>query len=123
MEMFIYKWLPIFFGCHCRSDRSFYFRGKQFPICARCTGELVGFVLAAISYIFWHPHWIVLLMLMVPMIIDGTIQQCTSYESKNPLRFFTGLLFGYAFITLIILSLIYVFHLGQEAGATFWHKK
>ena len=36
------RWLPVFFGCHCRSDRSFFWKGKQLPICARCTGELAG---------------------------------------------------------------------------------
>ena len=42
------KWLPIFFGCHCRPDRSFFYKGKQFPVCARCTGELAGILAALI---------------------------------------------------------------------------
>ena len=46
MISWLYKWLPITFGCHCRADRSFFWKGKQLPICARCTGELVGMVAA-----------------------------------------------------------------------------
>ncbi|RGF93239.1 DUF2085 domain-containing protein [Ruminococcus sp. AM54-1NS] len=29
-------------GCHQRPDRSFFFHGWQFPVCARCTGVLAG---------------------------------------------------------------------------------
>ncbi|MEI3349189.1 MAG: DUF2085 domain-containing protein [Dysosmobacter sp.] len=29
-------------GCHQRPDRSFFFHGKQFPVCARCTGVFLG---------------------------------------------------------------------------------
>ena len=39
------RFLQILFGCHARPDRSFFFRGRQFPICARCTGELVGMLI------------------------------------------------------------------------------
>ena len=43
---FITKYLPIIFGCHCRADRSFYCKNKKFPICARCTGELIGIIVS-----------------------------------------------------------------------------
>ena len=46
MKAWLYQWLPIVFGCHCRADRSFFWRGRQFPLCARCTGELAGFLCA-----------------------------------------------------------------------------
>ncbi|WP_334117834.1 DUF2085 domain-containing protein [uncultured Oscillibacter sp.] len=43
LRRWLWRWLPILFGCHCRPDRSFHFRdGTPFPICARCTGELAG---------------------------------------------------------------------------------
>ena len=32
-------------GCHQLPERSFSFRGKQFPVCARCTGVFIGEVL------------------------------------------------------------------------------
>ena len=90
MRVWIYKWLPIIFGCHCRSDRSFYWKGTQFPICARCTGELVGILLCPVTFplVSWSP-WI-FAVLMLPMILDGVIQMLTSYESNNRRRFLTG---------------------------------
>ena len=93
------KFLRLFFGCHARPDRSFYFRGKQFPICARCTGELVGMILCIPTLIFWGcPSFGVVLLLMVPLIVDGSVQKLTSYESSNIRRLITGILFGMALI-------------------------
>lgn len=93
------KFLRLFFGCHARPDRSFYFRGKQFPICARCTGELVGMILCIPTLIFWGcPSFGIVLLLMVPLIIDGSVQKLTSYESGNIRRLISGILFGMALI-------------------------
>ncbi len=93
------KFLRLFFGCHARPDRSFYFRGKPFPICARCTGELVGMILCIPTLIFWGcPSFGIVLLLMVPLIVDGSVQKLTSYESGNIRRLITGILFGMALI-------------------------
>lgn len=93
------KFLRIFFGCHARPDRSFYFRGKQFPICARCTGELVGMLAGIPIAIFWGcPSFEIVLLMMVPLVFDGFLQRLTSYESGNIRRLLTGILFGIAFI-------------------------
>ncbi|MBQ1251411.1 MAG: DUF2085 domain-containing protein, partial [Firmicutes bacterium] len=89
MEQFLYKWLPIIFGCHCRADRSFFFRGKQFPICARCTGQLVGLVVAIVSLWFYVPPIWVSLVLLIPLVVDGFVQLLTRYESNNIRRLIT----------------------------------
>ncbi len=83
MSGFFYRWLPIFFGCHCRAERSFFLNGKQFPICARCTGELVGILLLGISYAMYRPPILYALIFLIPMILDGSIQLLTKYESTN----------------------------------------
>ena len=75
MTAFLYRWLPRLFYCHCRPERSFFWRGRQFPLCARCTGQLAG-------------------LLLLPMIADGTVQLLTRYESTNLRRLVTGTLFG-----------------------------
>lgn len=95
--------LRLFFGCHARPDRSFFFRGKQFPICARCTGELVG-ILAGIpiAVLFGYPSLLVALLMTLPLVADGFAQRFTSYESGNVRRLFTGILFGIAFVFLLI---------------------
>lgn len=112
MDPQIYKkWLPIIFGCHMRADRSFFIHGKQFPICARCTGELAGIILIGITYRFYHPSTTCAIILLFPMLLDGGIQLLTTYESNNVLRFLTGFIFGYALFQLLISSLI----------ATYWY--
>lgn len=119
MIKFIYKWLPIFFGCHCRPDRSFFISGKQFPICARCTGELVGMFLCIFSYHFIKFKISIYILLMIPLILDGFIQLLTNYESTNLKRFITGLLFGYSLLSLFIISNVFVFKLGQDLAINY----
>lgn len=107
----INKWLPIIFGCHSRKDRSF----KGFPICSRCTGELVGII---ISPFLWNYiiNYKVAILLMLPMIIDGFLQLLTNYESTNLKRFFTGLLFGISLIYLFSQTIIAAFNYGIKIG-------
>ena len=115
MRAFIYKWLPIFFGCHCRKERSFHFRGIQFPICARCTGELVGMILFFCLCAWYIPNLGLTVLLMIPLLIDGFLQFLTSYESTNSRRFVTGLLFGYACACLFVKSILFVYHAGYDS--------
>jgi len=115
----LYKWLPRVFGCHCRADRSFFWRGRQFPICARCTGELAGMLLALLSC-FWFlpPAWCAA-ALMVPMVADGFIQLKTAYESTNLRRLATGLLFGYGLMVLFAISTAAALRFGYRFGQSF----
>ena len=97
------KFLQIFFGCHARPDRSFYFRGKQFPICARCTGELIGMIAGIpITILYGCPRFGIVLVMMIPLVFDGFLQRLTSYESGNIRRLVTGILFGIAMIFALI---------------------
>lgn len=116
MITFFYKWLPIVFGCHCREDRSFHYHEKPFPVCARCTGELIGIFIAIGTAYFGQFKIIVLLCLLIPLIVDGFLQLLTSYESGNRRRFITGLLFGYGLTCLFIISIGYVYNFGYEYG-------
>ena len=116
MKAWIYKWLPIIFGCHCRDDRFFPYKGRKFPICARCTGELVGILLALFSCFFFRlPVWGCILI-MIPLIVDGNIQMFTKYESNNFRRFVTGFLFGYGLLMLFAISMVAVTDLAIQAG-------
>lgn len=52
------------------------------------------------------------ILLMIPMILDGFIQISTKYESSNFKRFVTGLLFGYALMSLMIITTMMAFEFG-----------
>ena len=104
LKIFIYKWLPIVFGCHCKSSRSFFYNGKQFPICARCTGEAVGIIFSIFLFFFYTPSVKIAFLLMFPMIIDGFIQMFLKYESTNIRRFTTGFLFGIGLMTIFVVT-------------------
>ncbi len=112
MKAAIYKWLPIIFGCHCRKDRSFHYKGQKFPICARCTGELAGIILSIFSCFFFRCTLLISLLLLIPMITDGFIQSLTDYESTNSKRFATGLLFGYGLFMILAVTTIIAFDFG-----------
>ena len=99
---FIKTWLPILFGCHCRDDRSFYFRQTKFPICARCTGELIGMIIGIPLFFIIRFNIIIYILLSIPLVIDGTIQLLTSYESNNIKRLITGILFGISLISIVM---------------------
>lgn len=117
MIPWIYRWLPIFFGCHCRDDRSFHYHGKRFPLCARCTGELVGILLGFLTCFFFIPPWWANAVLMLPLIVDGSVQRLSRYESTNPRRVITGLLFGYALCGMFLLLVCSGFRLGYSLTA------
>lgn len=113
----LYLWLPRFTGCHRRPDRSFHWRnGMPFPVCARCTGELIGMLIAAATAWIGHPPLWMLLLMLLPLVADGFTQLLTRYESNNRRRLITGLLFGYAFAMLLGWSFVLTWRYGQEVG-------
>lgn len=113
-----YRWLPIVFGCHCREDRSFHWHGQKFPLCARCTGELAGMlVCAAAAWRYLPPAWLAA-ALLVPMLADGFAQLLTRYESTNPRRFVTGVLFGWGGLALVLRSMAAAVRLGAALAQT-----
>lgn len=113
----MYVWLPRFTGCHQRPDRSFTCRsGRPFPVCARCSGELIGMAAAVCTAWAGYPPVWVLVILLVPMVTDGTVQLLTSYESTNGRRLVTGVLFGYGFAALLVRSACAAYWLGVQFG-------
>jgi len=82
--------------------------GCKFGICSRCTGMYSGMFIGMIASKFIErfrfQKWL-LLILLVPMALDGGIQLIASlinpalpfYVSNNRLRFVTGFAFGFGF--------------------------
>lgn len=93
------------YGCHQRSDRSFFIAGYQCPVCARCTGMIIATVIAPILYFFLKiPIWVYSVMLFI-MGIDGGFQYLGIKESTNIRRLVTGFIGGIG-ITSIKISII-----------------
>lgn len=105
----IMDWCSKYWGCHQIPERSFFISGYQFPVCARCTGIIVGYIISAIyTIIFTDLGMVLSLTLLLPMAVDGSLQLFTNYLSNNIKRFITGLLAGFGFIQ-FIKSLIILF--------------
>lgn len=101
--MTVRKFFAIAFMCHQRPDRSFCINGKQFPLCARCTGILAGYFLGITAACLTRCRYCaVCMLLLIPMIVDGMVQQILKIESNNVRRFITGILGGIGIIYTLI---------------------
>ena len=109
--------LQVLFFCHQRPDRSFYYKGKKFPICARCTGMAAGYLSSILLVIVLGLFnlWIIALLIL-PMAIDGTGQLFNKWTSNNRRRFFTGLLGGVGTIYIFYTICHQFFLFGQYVG-------
>ena len=94
-------------GCHQLPERSFSFRGKQFPVCARCTGVFIGEVLGIFLFKVGEISNIIAVVFSLIMFADWFVQYKFHYESNNIRRVKTGLLCGYAFGNIIMKYLRY----------------
>ena len=89
--------------CHRIPERSFFIKGHQFPVCARCTGFYTGLAVFLIWNYFIKINLdvntlIISIILMIPVVIDGFTQYFGSRESTNTLRFITGFIGGIGLI-------------------------
>ena len=73
-------------------------------------------VTGLILSVFWLPPMWLALTAMIPMAADGLIQLKTAYESTNPRRFATGLLFGWALTAFAVITLGLAFRSGYTLG-------
>lgn len=89
--------------CHQRYDRSFFYKEYQFPLCARCTGMLLGYI----GYIILLPIVGVAkvkinIIFLTIMFLDWFIQFLQIKESNNIRRLITGIFGGYGAIGVFI---------------------
>lgn len=95
-------WCSKYWGCHQIPERSFFIRNYQLPICSRCTGIILGYIISLLYTIFFKElYFSIEIALIVPMAIDGFLQLFTNYLSTNKKRFATGILAGFGFIQII----------------------
>ena len=81
-------------GCHQMPERSFFYKGYQFPVCARCTGLMAGYLLGIFVYFLKIINWKVAIILCIPLALDGGTQYLGWRMSNQWLRLITGILCG-----------------------------
>ena len=90
-------------GCHQRPERSFFYRGKQFPVCARCTGVTAGQLAAILAGCFISIPLRFSIALLAVMGIDWGVQELGIKTSTNRRRFITGIAGGFGLFSIYIL--------------------
>lgn len=91
-------------GCHQMSSRSFFVKGYQLPVCARCSGVICGEILAIIFILLSITmKWWVMILFLLPMGIDWGLQYLNIFPSTNTRRLITGTLGG--------IGLTYIYYL------------
>lgn len=91
-------------GCHQMPERSFFYKGKQFPVCARCCGVCIGQVLAVVFLLLKKDIKKISLIAMFLGImgIDWGLQEAHIKESTNTRRFITGISGGFGVFSFYI---------------------
>lgn len=97
-------------GCHRMKERSFFYKGHQFPVCARCTGVFFG-ELTAILLLFFKkllsiPASVIMLFIMGA---DWGLQELGIRESNNIRRLITGFLGGLGLFSIYINAIKEIF--------------
>ncbi|WP_317170334.1 DUF2085 domain-containing protein [Frigoriflavimonas asaccharolytica] len=92
-------------ACHRKPERSFFWKGKQFPVCARCTGIHFGyFAFPIFLFGFYSINiWVTLAMMSITY-IDGIIQAFFNLESNNIRRVITGVISGVGSMSLVSIT-------------------
>lgn len=89
-----------FSGCHQLPERSFYFHGYQFPVCARCTGAIFGYIIAIPAFFLLGFFKVASFLCLIPMTLDWLIQLFKIKESNNTRRVITGILGGFGIMSI-----------------------
>lgn len=95
------------FRCHQLRDRSIIIKGVQLPLCARCTGIVMGFcLLGPIISIFTLGNMFISIALILGMCLDGFLQLKNIIQSTNFRRIITGLGCGYGLFSILLHSIV-----------------
>lgn len=95
-------------GCHQMPERSFFIKGEQFPVCARCTGVLIGDLAAYSVFLIYTLPLKFYMIGCAVMFIDWFMQYIDLCPSTNIRRLLTGIIGGYSLTTLYCMVLKYI---------------
>lgn len=96
-------------GCHQLAERSLFYKGYQFPICARCTGVLSAYLAALIGFFIKPLDIRYCGICCAIMFLDWFIQYIKIKPSTNFRRIITGFIGGYGLMTITLHLFNYVF--------------
>jgi uncharacterized membrane protein len=101
------KWIKLMkhgrkLGCHQMAERSFSINNYQFPVCARCTGVLIGYILTPIVFVTGNYRIYISVILCFIMFIDWYIQYLKIKKSNNMRRLLTGIAGGIGIMSIFI---------------------
>ncbi|MDF2944947.1 MAG: hypothetical protein K0S01_3805 [Herbinix sp.] len=103
-------------GCHQMPERSFFIKGYQMPVCARCTGVIFGYLIAIPGFLMFGFSKFAAFGGSLTLLIDWLLQTMKIKKSSNSRRLITGILGGYG------IMLIQLFVLRQIAMRLARHK-
>ena len=97
-------------ACHQMTDRSFFINGYQFPVCARCTGVIIGEVVAILLILLRiNIGFIWAVALLLVMGADWFLQYTNWVESNNTRRVITGISGGLGLTFLYYRIFVFIF--------------
>ncbi len=95
--------------CHQMPERSFFCKGYQLPVCARCLGVIIGHIIAIILILFIDIPLLIGIGFCVIMFVDWLLQYLNIMESTNIRRLITGIFGGMGVIIVSIWLLKYIY--------------
>jgi uncharacterized membrane protein len=103
-----------FMKCHQLSERSFFIDNRQFQVCARCTGIILGIFFGIMMfpiYFIINPYYLLSFVFLSTIFIsiDGLTQLYKLRKSNNILRLSTGIFWGVSYIIFIYLIIRFLF--------------
>lgn len=96
-------------GCHQMPERSFFWKGYQFPVCARCTGVIIATIIATFVFVFKKISKGICICMSAVMLADWLVQRIGIKESNNKRRLITGLIGGFGYTTLHLYAYRYIY--------------
>jgi uncharacterized membrane protein len=100
--LFIDNSLIYYWQCHRLSERSFFIDGRQFHLCARCTGIVFGVLISPFAIPLKTFSLPVFLAFLCIVALDGFTQLFGWRESNNIMRCFTGLFLGLSALPAVV---------------------
>jgi len=110
--------------CHQLPSRSLNIGNLYLPVCSRCTGIYIGFLVSAlILFLMFRkkendlpPAYIIIILCLfiLSTVINGILSYFTLFSTSNNIRFLTGFLCGSSIMTIIYPIFIFQYYKESE---------